>query len=88
MPAELATFVHCKNIVKTAEMLFRTQGFDNTTVRDITKRLNMSDSLFFHYFESVDEILELLWSDSPLGRDPNAKKRKSHNCHSRKEGLP
>jgi len=88
LPAEIVTFVHYEKIVQTAEMLFRTQGFDNTTVRDITKRLNICDSLFYHYFKSVDEILELLWSGPPLSRDRNAKKRKSSNCHSSVGVLP
>jgi len=62
MIAERIKFVESEKIVETAEMLFRTQGFDNTTVRDITIHLSITDSLFFYYFESVDEILDLLWS--------------------------
>jgi len=62
MTAATDNFVDSKEIVAVAEMLFRTNGFDNTTVRDITNRLNISESSFFDHFESVDEILELLWS--------------------------
>jgi|GEM_PF-5274263 len=62
MIAEKVNLVGPNSIVETAEMLFQTKGFDNTTVDDIIGHLNISAKLFFHYFESVDEILELLWS--------------------------
>jgi len=62
MLAEKLNFVDAEKIFTTAETLFQTQGFDNTTVNDITNVLNITDSLFYYYFESVDEILELLWA--------------------------
>lgn len=62
MTAEKFKFVDAEEIVATAEMLFQTRGFEKTTIKDITLSLNIRESLFFHYFNSTDEILELLWS--------------------------
>ncbi|MDJ0622324.1 MAG: helix-turn-helix domain-containing protein [Desulfocapsaceae bacterium] len=64
MIAEKMNLVGSSGIVETAEMLFQSQGFDNTTVDDIINHLNISERIFYRHFESVDEILELLWSGS------------------------
>ncbi|WP_163337370.1 helix-turn-helix domain-containing protein [Desulfopila sp. IMCC35008] len=50
-------------IVQTARELFDSQGFDNTTVHDLVDRLDISDSLFCAYFKSLDELLEIVWSE-------------------------
>ena len=63
MTAEKLKLVDAEEIIATAERLFQARGFENTTVQDITISLNTSESLFFHYFRSTDEILELLWND-------------------------
>lgn len=52
-------------ILRTAQLFFRSKGFDHTRIDDITECLEISDELFFHCFESLDEILELLWSEIP-----------------------
>lgn len=62
MIAEKMKLIGSESIVETAEMLFQSKGFDNTTADDIIDHLNISENVFFHHFESVDEILELLWS--------------------------
>lgn len=49
-------------IMQTAQFLFRSKGFDNTTVEDITSFLNIQDSQFLYFFDSLDEVLELLWA--------------------------
>lgn len=64
MTAEKLEIVDAEEIVAVAEILFQTRGFENTTVLDITTSLQTTESLFFHYFGSTDEILELLWNDS------------------------
>lgn len=51
------------DILQTAQVLFRSKGFDHTRIDDITESLDISEALFFRCFESLDEVLELLWSD-------------------------
>lgn len=63
MIAEKLHFADAEKIVATAEMLFQKRGFENTTIKDVTTCLRIPESLFFHYFSSTDEILELLWND-------------------------
>lgn len=49
-------------IVEAAYACFQKKGFDKTTISDICKRLKIKDSQFHTYFESLDEVLEILWS--------------------------
>ena len=44
--------------------LFRSQGFENTSVTDIVQKLQIREQDFFFYFKSVDELLEVVWSES------------------------
>lgn len=53
-----------RRIIDASRFLFQTKGFDNTTVRDLIERLQISEQLFFCYFQSMDEILEVVWSES------------------------
>ena len=49
-------------IVETAYSCFKKKGFDKTTISDICKDLNIKDSQFHRYFNSLDEVLEILWA--------------------------
>lgn len=49
-------------ILVTAQMFFQDQGFDQTTVWDICSSLQISITQFFTFFDSLDEILEILWT--------------------------
>ncbi len=49
-------------IVETARTLFNDQGFEQTTIDDILLRLGMEEQRLSHYFHSLDEILEVIWS--------------------------
>ena len=49
-------------ILKTAESFFQNKGFDQTTIEDITGQLNVDRAIFFHHFDSLDQVLEILWS--------------------------
>ena len=44
--------------------LFRSQGFDNTSVTDIVRKLQIREQDFFTFFKSMDELLEVVWSES------------------------
>lgn len=52
-----------RNIMETARFLFRQQGFDQTTIRDITDRLGLSETVITDYFSSKDDLLEAVWSE-------------------------
>ena len=44
-------------IFKTAQKLFNQKGFENTTVADITERVDIAQSTFFNYFPRKEDIL-------------------------------
>ncbi len=54
-----------RNIIQTARSLFINNGFDNTTIDDITISLQISDESFGKYFSSLNELLEVLWAGEP-----------------------
>ena len=51
-------------IKKTACFLFQSKGFDNTSLNDLIGELNIESQTFFFYFRSMDELLEVVWSES------------------------
>ena len=51
-------------IKETACVLFRSQGFENTSVTDLAGKLQIEEQTFFIYFQSMDELLEVVWSES------------------------
>jgi len=44
-------------IFKTAQKLFIDKGFENTSVEDITKRVDIAQSTFFNYFPRKEDLL-------------------------------
>jgi AcrR family transcriptional regulator len=48
-------------ILLTAQTFFQDKGFEQTTVLDICDSLEISTSQFCLYFESLDEVLDILW---------------------------
>jgi AcrR family transcriptional regulator len=44
-------------LIETAERLFFRRGFDETTVSDIVKELNVAQGTFYCYFKSKDDVL-------------------------------
>jgi len=55
---------HYYDILRVAKHFFDTKGFDQTTCHDITERIGISDIELLYYFDSLDEILEVIWSES------------------------
>jgi hypothetical protein len=49
-------------ILETANFFFRKKGFERTTIADICDRLDIKQSQFFNHFDSLDEVLEILWA--------------------------
>lgn len=52
-----------RDIMETARSLFQQQGFDQTTLQDITSRLEVSETIVAAYFPSIDDLLEAVWSE-------------------------
>lgn len=49
-------------ILETAYYFFQKKGFEKTTLADICKKLNINNLQFYKHFESLDEVLEILWT--------------------------
>lgn len=46
-----------KELIDTAEHLFINQGYDQTSISDITKEINVSQGAFYYYFDSKEDVL-------------------------------
>ncbi len=55
---------HYYDILQAAKYFFDTKGFDQTTCQDITGHIGISDIELLLCFDSLDEILEVIWSES------------------------
>ena len=53
-----------RDILTSAHSFFLDKGFEKTTITDICSNLNISTSQFGMCFDSLDEVLEILWSSS------------------------
>lgn len=49
-------------ILETAYYFFRKKGFERTAIPDICNRLDINQSQFYNHFDSLDEVLEILWA--------------------------
>lgn len=47
-------------ILDVAESLFKSKGFEKTTVSDVVKSMGVAQGTFYHYFKSKDEILNVI----------------------------
>lgn len=47
-----------KEILDTAERLFRTKGYEKCTIMDIIKEVGIAKGTFYHYFKSKQEVLD------------------------------
>lgn len=61
-----------RRLLTEAERLFRTQGFDETTVEEIAEAADVAKGTFFNYFQSKNSILGamLYASTQPLLAEP------------------
>ena len=50
-------------IMATARQLFHAQGYDHTTLEDISKQLKINDHEVCNVFRSKDDLLEAVWSE-------------------------
>lgn len=49
-----------KDILATAEKLFREKGYAKTTINDILKKQNIAKGTFYYYFKSKDEVVDAI----------------------------
>lgn len=49
-------------ILESAYLLFNKKGFEKTRIPDICSMLDIKPVQFYKHFESLDEILEILWA--------------------------
>jgi AcrR family transcriptional regulator len=49
-------------ILETARSCFREKGFEKTSIHDVCTKLDLKETDFYLYFQSLDEVLEILWS--------------------------
>lgn len=47
-------------IIKTAEKLFRANGYGNTSVEAIIKKIGVAKGTFYYYFKSKEDVLEAI----------------------------
>lgn len=47
--------------IEAARGLFNEKGFENTSVDDIVERIGVAKGLFYYYFDSKEEVLEILY---------------------------
>ncbi len=52
--------VRRKELLDTAERLFITKGFNQTTINDIRQAVGIAKGTFYHYFKSKDDILDAM----------------------------
>jgi AcrR family transcriptional regulator len=52
--------VRMNEILDTAESLFYSQGYDETAVSDIVKKIEVAQGTFYNYFESKEAVLEAI----------------------------
>ena len=59
-----------EKIIKEAMHLFATVGYESFSMRTLAKRINLSTSVLYHYFESKNDILKAAFEDtkSALGK--------------------
>nr|WP_239482206.1 TetR/AcrR family transcriptional regulator [Pseudomonas insulae] len=53
-------------LLKTAAHLFRSKGFERTTVRDLAAAVGIQSGSIFHHFKSKDEILRSVLEETIL----------------------
>ena len=49
-----------KEILDTAERLFRIKGYERCTIMDIINEIGIAKGTFYHYFKSKEEVLDAI----------------------------
>jgi len=49
-------------ILEAAYFFFRKKGFEKTTILAICRRIGIKETEFYNHFQSLDEVLEILWA--------------------------
>lgn len=54
--------VRKSELIEAAEELFRQDGYEQTTVSDIVRKVGVAQGTFYYYFESKDDIMDAVIS--------------------------
>ena len=73
-----------RTILETAEELFRTQGFETTTTRDIAKAAGIATGTLFNYFATKEAIVTMLVTSA---LEQSAKRNSDQQAESLEEAL-
>ena len=46
-----------RELIDTAERLFLTSGYDQTSISDVVKEINISQGAYYYYFDSKEDVL-------------------------------
>jgi AcrR family transcriptional regulator len=46
-----------RELIDTAERLFLTAGYDQTSISDVVKEINISQGAYYYYFDSKEDVL-------------------------------
>ena len=57
-------------ILEAALELFRTQGYDKTTMRDVAARAGVATGAAYYYFESKDAIVQAFYAQASAAMQP------------------
>lgn len=49
-----------KEFIRTAQALFNEKGYENTSVDDIVNRMKVAKGLFYYYFDTKEDLLNLI----------------------------
>ncbi len=55
-------YVLRSNILESARASFKRIGFEKTRIGDICRELGINRRSFHRHFQSLDEVLEVLWA--------------------------
>lgn len=50
-------------ILRTAKYLFDMKGYDDTSLDEVCKYLQIQEQVFYLFFRSKDDLLEAVWSE-------------------------
>ncbi len=69
------------SIITAARELYETQGYSNTNIQDITQHINLTRSLFYHYFSDKEAVTQAVldsYIDEYVERFKKAVKETKH----------
>jgi AcrR family transcriptional regulator len=70
-----------QELIDTAERLFLEKGYEQTTVADIVREIEVAQGTFYYYFSSKEEILEAIIEKDITALEADHVKRRRKRRH-------